>query len=129
MRGRDSRPVQFRCGGCGTIPTRPKQGREHCDSPEKEWPQPPWGQGLCWQPLRLMCPVNASLAMTHRHFGQFRNTRQLPPIASSREQSCLARSRVDSATRIRYQGAAPLPAIRLLMIMGGLSPSTGWNRF
>ncbi len=55
--------------------------------------------------------------------------RQLPPAASSREQSCLARSRVDSATRIRYQGADPRPAMRLLMIMGARTPSTAWNRF
>ena len=49
---------------------------------------------------------------------QFLNTRQLPPAASSREQSCFARSRVNSATRIRYQGAEPRPAIWLLMIIG-----------
>src|SRR5258706_16481507 len=60
---------------------------------------------------------------------QFLYTRQLPPIDSNRVQSCLARSRVDSATRTRYQGAVPCPVIRLLITMGARSPRTDWNRF
>src|SRR5260370_1023303 len=53
----------------------------------------------------------------------------LRPAASNREHNSAAGSRVDSATRTRYQAAEPGPARRLLIRSGERAPRMDGNLF